>query len=80
MIPSLKSKKLAEAGIDQWKVQNKAVKALMEKYVWFEAMTVTLGEVRVCGARGAKPRAPYATEATPIFYIVSDITTACRAL
>ena len=47
MIPSLKSKKLAEAGIDQWKVQNKAVKALMEKYVWFEAMTVTLGKVRV---------------------------------
>ncbi|GMH95294.1 hypothetical protein TL16_g13121 [Triparma laevis f. inornata] len=44
LIPSLKSKKLAEAGVDQWKVQNKAVKTLMEKYGWFEPMAVTLGK------------------------------------
>ncbi|GMI01553.1 hypothetical protein TrLO_g10206 [Triparma laevis f. longispina] len=38
LIPSLKSKKLAEAGVDQWKVQNRAVNELADKNVWFLPM------------------------------------------
>ena len=44
MIPALKSKKLIDAGVYQWRVQNLAVKQLMEKYEWFEPMTVVLGK------------------------------------
>ena len=44
LIPSLKSKKLAEAGVDQWKVQNRAVKELMGEQVWFESMVVVLSK------------------------------------
>ncbi|GMH78176.1 hypothetical protein TrLO_g2562 [Triparma laevis f. longispina] len=44
LIPSLKSKKLIGAGIDQWKRQNQAVKELMETHEWFEPMAVVLGK------------------------------------
>ena len=43
LAPALRSKKLASAGIDQWKVQNRAVKELMEKHVWFNGMILILG-------------------------------------
>ncbi|GMI18506.1 hypothetical protein TrLO_g14860 [Triparma laevis f. longispina] len=35
---------LATMGVNQWRVQNRAVKELMEKYEWFEPMTVVLGK------------------------------------
>mmetsp|Transcript_23176 Transcript_23176/g.43548 ORF Transcript_23176/g.43548 Transcript_23176/m.43548 type:complete len:1049 (-) Transcript_23176:44-3190(-) len=44
LIPALRSKKLAEAGVDQWKVQNNAVKELMEKYVWFYPMILVVSK------------------------------------
>ncbi|GMH76095.1 hypothetical protein TL16_g06968 [Triparma laevis f. inornata] len=44
LLPALKSKKLAEAGVDQWRVQNRAVKELMENHTWFEPMVVVLGK------------------------------------
>lgn len=43
LVPALKSKKLIDAGIDQWRVQNRAVKQLMEKYDWFKPMVVVVG-------------------------------------
>ncbi|GMH60916.1 hypothetical protein TrLO_g13642 [Triparma laevis f. longispina] len=36
------TEQLAEAGLDQWRVQNRAVKELMEKQLWFEPMMVVL--------------------------------------
>ena len=41
---SLRSPQLAESGVNQWKVQNRAVKELMKENPWFEPMTVTLGK------------------------------------
>ncbi|GMH72902.1 hypothetical protein TL16_g06036 [Triparma laevis f. inornata] len=42
LMPALKSRKLAEAGVDQWRVQNRAVRELMKKYDWFEPMVVVI--------------------------------------
>lgn len=44
MNPALKSKKLVKAGVDAWRVQNLAVKELMERFEWFEPMAVVLGK------------------------------------
>jgi len=44
LISSLKSKKLAAAGVDAWRIQNKAVKELMEKHEWFLTMIVELSK------------------------------------
>ncbi|GMH74562.1 hypothetical protein TL16_g06498 [Triparma laevis f. inornata] len=44
LIPCLKARKLVQAGIDQWRVQNRAVKDLMEEQVWSEPMSVVLGK------------------------------------
>ncbi|GMH84308.1 hypothetical protein TL16_g09884 [Triparma laevis f. inornata] len=44
LVPSLKSKKLIDAGVDQWRVQNRPVKELMEERTWFQPMTVVLGK------------------------------------
>ena len=44
LVPSLKSKKLIDAGVDQWRVQNRSVKELMEERIWFQPMTVVLGK------------------------------------
>ncbi|GMH65899.1 hypothetical protein TrLO_g8812 [Triparma laevis f. longispina] len=42
LMPALKSRKLAEAGVDQWRVQNRAVRELTKKYDWFEPMVVVI--------------------------------------
>lgn len=44
LIPALMTEQLAESGIDLWKIQNRAVKELMEKYAWFEPMAVVIGK------------------------------------
>jgi hypothetical protein len=44
LIPSLRSKKLVAAGVDQWRIQNKAVKELMEKEEWFQPMILELSK------------------------------------
>ncbi|GMH58858.1 hypothetical protein TrLO_g8001 [Triparma laevis f. longispina] len=44
LIPALKSKKLVNAGVDQWKVQNRAIRELMKKYTWFEPMIVEISK------------------------------------
>ncbi|GMI09905.1 hypothetical protein TrLO_g15291 [Triparma laevis f. longispina] len=43
LIPSLMTELTAEAGVNQWRVQNRAAKELIEKYDWFEPMIVALG-------------------------------------
>ena len=42
-MPALKSRKLVSAGVDQWRVQNKAMKELMEEHEWFEPMITVVG-------------------------------------
>ncbi|GMH77977.1 hypothetical protein TL16_g07607 [Triparma laevis f. inornata] len=44
LVPSLMTEQLAEAGVNEWRVQNRAVKELMEAHVWFEPMAVVLGK------------------------------------
>lgn len=44
LVPSLMTEQLAETGVDQWRVQNKAVKELMELYDWFEPMVVIIAK------------------------------------
>lgn len=43
LTPALKSKKVIRAGVDQWRIQNRAVRELMAKYAWFEPMIFVLG-------------------------------------
>ena len=43
LVPALKSKKLVTAGVDQWRVQNRAVKDLVVIYPWVEPMFTVLG-------------------------------------
>ncbi|GMI16546.1 hypothetical protein TrLO_g10802 [Triparma laevis f. longispina] len=51
LISALMTDQLASAGVNQWKVQNRAVKELMEKYEWFEPMilVVSKGIVKTAG-------------------------------
>ena len=44
LIPALKSKKLVSAGVDQWRVQNKAVKEIVENHEWFLPMMVEVSK------------------------------------
>ncbi|GMI04882.1 hypothetical protein TrVE_jg12127 [Triparma verrucosa] len=44
LISALRSKKLAETGVDQWKLQNRAVKQLIALYPFLEPMAVVLGK------------------------------------
>ncbi|GMH67615.1 hypothetical protein TL16_g04726 [Triparma laevis f. inornata] len=44
LVPSLMTEQLAAAGVNEWRVQNRAVKELMEEQVWFEPMAVVLGK------------------------------------
>ncbi|GMH72311.1 hypothetical protein TrLO_g5597 [Triparma laevis f. longispina] len=44
LIPSLMTEQLAQAGVNQWRVQNKAMKELMKEEIWFESTCVVLGK------------------------------------
>ncbi|GMH82077.1 hypothetical protein TL16_g09141 [Triparma laevis f. inornata] len=44
LIQSLMTEHLAEAGVNEWRVQNRAVKELMAEEVWFEPMAAVLGK------------------------------------
>lgn len=44
LLPSLMTEQLAEAGVNQWRVQNRAVRELMEEQAWFEPMFVVVGK------------------------------------
>jgi len=43
-MPCLKSRKVARAGVDIWRLQNKAVGELIEEFPWMKEMFVALGE------------------------------------
>lgn len=43
LVPSLMTEQLAEAGVNEWRVQNRAVKELMKEQIWFKPMAVVLG-------------------------------------
>ncbi|GMH82627.1 hypothetical protein TL16_g09322 [Triparma laevis f. inornata] len=43
LVPSLMTEQLAEAGANEWRVQNRAVKELMKEQIWFKPMAVVLG-------------------------------------
>ena len=44
LVPSLMTEHLAVAGVNEWRVQNRAVTELMEEHIWFETMMVILGQ------------------------------------
>mmetsp|Transcript_6163 Transcript_6163/g.12231 ORF Transcript_6163/g.12231 Transcript_6163/m.12231 type:complete len:592 (+) Transcript_6163:1-1776(+) len=44
LTPCLKSRKVILAGVDQWKLQNRAVGELFEEFPWMEDMFVALGK------------------------------------
>ena len=44
LIPCLKSRKVISAGVDQWRLQNRAVGELFEEFPWMEGMFVELGK------------------------------------
>jgi hypothetical protein len=48
LIPALRSKKMAETGLDQWTVQNLAVKQMMEKHDFIHSffMAISTGVVK----------------------------------
>jgi hypothetical protein len=43
-MPCLKSRKLIEAGVDMWRLQNRAVGELFEEFPWMEGMFVEIGK------------------------------------
>ncbi|GMH73697.1 hypothetical protein TL16_g06259 [Triparma laevis f. inornata] len=44
LIPCLKGRKVIAAGVDQWKIQNRAVRELVEKREWFEPFIVVVSK------------------------------------
>mmetsp|Transcript_10792 Transcript_10792/g.22152 ORF Transcript_10792/g.22152 Transcript_10792/m.22152 type:complete len:1934 (-) Transcript_10792:39-5840(-) len=44
MMPSLRSRKLARSGVDQWRLQNRAAAELLQEFPWMYDMLVALGE------------------------------------
>ncbi|GMH88858.1 hypothetical protein TL16_g11282 [Triparma laevis f. inornata] len=48
LIPALRSKKKAETGLDQWTIQNRAVKELLEEHSWLQMffLVVSKGVVK----------------------------------
>ncbi|GMI41984.1 hypothetical protein TrCOL_g13771 [Triparma columacea] len=50
LTPCLKSRKIVEAGVDQWRLQSAAVRELFEEYPWMNAMFVAVGYGVVRGA------------------------------
>ena len=44
LVPSLMTEQLATAGVNEWRVQNRAVKELMAEQVWFEPMIIILSK------------------------------------
>jgi hypothetical protein len=44
LMPCLKSRKLIEAGVDMWRLQNRAVGELFEEFPWMEGMFVEIGK------------------------------------
>ncbi|GMH47137.1 hypothetical protein TL16_g12449 [Triparma laevis f. inornata] len=44
LVQILMTEQLAEAGVNEWRVQNRAIKESMEDQIWFEPMAVVLGK------------------------------------
>ena len=44
LVPSSMNEQLAAAGVNEWRVQNRAVKELMQEQIWFKPMIVVLGK------------------------------------
>ena len=44
LMPALKSRKTAQAGVEQWSVENRAVEELFIKYPWMKALFVAVGK------------------------------------
>ena len=44
LIPALRARKTAEAGVYQWKKQNRSMEELFERYGWMEALVITMGQ------------------------------------
>jgi hypothetical protein len=44
LMPCLKSRKVIEAGVDMWRLQNRAVGELFEEFPWIEGMFVEIGK------------------------------------
>ncbi|GMI48438.1 hypothetical protein TrCOL_g6642 [Triparma columacea] len=50
LMPCLKSRKVIGAGVDRWRLQNRAVGELFEEFPWMEGMFVEIGKGVVKGA------------------------------
>ncbi|GMH61523.1 hypothetical protein TrLO_g13384 [Triparma laevis f. longispina] len=44
LMPALKSRKIIGAGVDQWRLQNRAIKQLMETHGWFEPFVLVISK------------------------------------
>jgi hypothetical protein len=44
LMPCLKSRKVIKAGVDMWRLQNRAVEELFEEFPWMEGMFVEIGK------------------------------------
>ncbi|GMH82067.1 hypothetical protein TL16_g09138 [Triparma laevis f. inornata] len=67
LVPSLMMEQLAEAGVNEWRVQNRAVKELMKDEVWFGPMTIVIG-------KGIVKSAPWGLMARVIAGAVLSVT------
>ena len=59
LMPALRSRKIARAGVDQWRLQNRAANELLEEFPWMYDVIEAIGEGEK--KRGAKRRADNAS-------------------
>jgi hypothetical protein len=73
LMPCLKSRKVIKAGVDMWRLQNRAVGELFEEFPWMEGMFVELGKGVVKAAPWGLTFRVTVGAVTSIFDLLTDV-------
>jgi hypothetical protein len=73
LMPCLKSRKVIKAGVDMWKLQNRAVGELFEEFPWMEGMFVEIGKGVVKTAPWGLTFRVTVGAVTSIFDLLTDV-------
>jgi hypothetical protein len=73
LMPCLKSRKVIKAGVDMWRLQNRAVGELFEEFPWLEGMFVEIGKGVVKAAPWGMMFRVTVGAITSIFDLLTDV-------
>jgi hypothetical protein len=73
LMPCLKSRKVIHAGVDMWRLQNRAIGELFEEFPWMEGMFVEIGKGVVKGAPWGMLWRVTVGAVTSIFDLLTDV-------